>query len=337
MTTSDGTKPVTDAAEAPSTDESAAEVIEAQPVDAPEPADVPESAETEPADVPEPAETEPVDASEPAETGTADSAEPTAEPAAEPARKRRPALRTVLRWTTATVLCLGLGTGTAFAVMAPNRTDIPGLKTPSDGRYTYPALQLPELPPGASGPSENGASRGAPGGTVPHAIADVRLLLLPSAVGAKPAAALPGRKGWVAMSDYAALFTTPGTLAQVLRENGARQVAATGWTMPDGTHVAVYLVPFLNGTAATTVSQTEYGGMRLVQASGTAFATADESVPAGTAQSLSAAAKGGKPAVRAALFSVDEITGLLVMTNPKAVNQVDFEQALGLQTELLGG
>jgi hypothetical protein len=221
--------------------------------------------------------------------------------------------------------------------MAPRRTDVPGLQTPSDGRYVYPALQLPELPPGASAPGDSGASRGTPGGPVPHAIADVRLLLLPSAVGGKPDAALPGRKGWVAMSDFAGLFTTSDKAAQLLRENGARQVAATGWTMPDGTHVAVYLVPFRSGTAAGTVSQAMYGGMHLVQAPDVSFTTTDDSLTAGTAQNLSAAAKGGKPAVRASMFSFDEITGLLVVTNPKAVNQVDFEQALTLQTELLGG
>jgi hypothetical protein len=371
MTTSDEAKPVTDEARpvtdqleapesaAPETEDGTTEPADAgeaqhaaepaEPAAAPaEPAEaavgesvapgteVAEVAETTPttAEPAEPAESvEPADAAAPAEP-----AEPADAPStAEPARKRRPALRTVLRWTTATVLCLGLGTGTAFAVMAPNRTDIPGLQTPLDGRYTYPALQLPDLPPGASGPSGSGASKGTPGGTVPHAIADIRLLLLPSAVGGKPDAALPGRKGWVAMSDFAGLFTTSDTVAQLLRENGARQVAATGWTMPDGTHVAVYLVPFRSGTAAKTVSQTMYGNMHLVQAPDMGFTTSDESLTAGTAQNLSAAAKGGKPAVRASLFSLDEITGMLVVTNPKAVNQVDFEQALTLQMELLGG
>ncbi|WP_152627420.1 hypothetical protein [Streptacidiphilus melanogenes] len=243
----------------------------------------------------------------------------------------------MLRWTTATVLCLGLGTGTAFAVMAPKRTDVPGLATPADGRFTYPALRLPELPPGASGPGESGLSQGAPGGTVPHAIGDVRLLLLPSAVGAKPDPALPGRKGWVAMSDYAGLFTSSGSVAQLLRENGARQVAATGWTMPDGTHVAVYLVPFRSGTAATALTQAEAIDMHLAQAPDQGFSTPDDSPGAGNGQNLTAAAKGGKPAVRASVFSADEIAGLLVVTNPKAVNRVDFEQALTLQTELLGG
>ncbi len=234
------------------------------------------------------------------------------------------------------MLCLGLGAGTAFAVMAPKRTDVPGLTTPSDGRYTYPALRLPELPPGASGPGESGLPQSAPGGTVPHAIGDVRLLLLPDAVGAKPDPALPGRRGWVATDDFVKLFTTPSTEAQLLQENGARQVAATGWTMPDGTHVAIYLVPFRSPLAATSVVDMEYGADRLVQAPDASFDAADSGVQA-SAQDLSVQAKGGRPAVRAAAFAVDEITGLLVVTNPKAVDRVDFEQALTLQTELLGG
>jgi hypothetical protein len=258
-------------------------------------------------------------------------------PTVEAAAKRRLPVRTMLRWTAATVLCLGLGTGTAFAVMAPKRTDLPGLQTPDDGRYAYPALRLPELPPGAAGPSAGGAAQGVPGGSLPHAIGDVRLLLLPSALGGRPDPALPGRKGWVAMADYAKLFTMTGAEAQLLRENGARQVAATGWTMPDGTHVAIYLVPFRSEAAASTVAQVEYGDQHLAQAPGAGFNTAEASLLPGVAQDMSSPARDGKPAVRASVFSSKEIAGLLVLTNPKAVNPVDFEQALTLQNELLGG
>ncbi|MEV7022240.1 hypothetical protein [Kitasatospora sp. NPDC093558] len=56
--------------------------------------------------------------------------------------------KAVVRWAAATLVCALAGTGTAFALTAPERTDIPGLATKSDGRYTFPALALPPLPPG---------------------------------------------------------------------------------------------------------------------------------------------------------------------------------------------
>ncbi|SEK69471.1 hypothetical protein [Streptacidiphilus jiangxiensis] len=270
----------------------------------------------------------------------ADPTEPTPEPTAEPKARRSflrpgPRGRTVARWSIATVLCLGLGAATAVAVMAPRRTDIPGLATAADGRYTYPTLQLPQLPPGAVGPSAGGAPSGAPGGTVPHA-ADVRQLLLPHPVGAVTDSTLPGARGFVPLGDFAKLFTSPDDLAEVLGENGARHVAATGWRMPDGTHVTVYLLAFRSGVTSQAAFNSEMG-MYLAAAPQLDLSTTDSSVPLAVADTASRPAGKDGPALRVTVFSDADINGLLVMTNPKAVNPVDFKQALTLQMELLGG
>lgn len=62
-------------------------------------------------------------------------------------------LRAVLRWSAA-VLAFGVaGTGAAYGLVQPERTDIPGLSTRSDGRWAYPALGKPTLPPALRCPS----------------------------------------------------------------------------------------------------------------------------------------------------------------------------------------
>lgn len=100
------------------------------------------------------------------------------------ARRRRAAVR----WSAAVVVCALAGTGTALAVTAQERTDLPGLATPKDGRYTFPALVLPQLPTGKAVPKEN---------TNRHA-AELRALLLPTpqeAGGSLTPAAAPATGG----------------------------------------------------------------------------------------------------------------------------------------------
>ncbi|MGW4897535.1 hypothetical protein ACWEQL_35585, partial [Kitasatospora sp. NPDC004240] len=96
-------------------------------------------------------------------------------PAPETAEERAARLsrlrRTALRWGAAALVFAVAGTGAAVAVTSPERTDIPGLRTESDGRYTFPPLVLPPLPSGKPSP-------GGPNGLSRHA-ADLRNLLLP--------------------------------------------------------------------------------------------------------------------------------------------------------------
>ncbi|MFF7637308.1 hypothetical protein ACFZB9_29775 [Kitasatospora sp. NPDC008050] len=138
---------------------------------------------TEQSTTPEPAPADP-DLADPTPTDPApadpDPAEPWTPPtqfaidplAATEAPRRRPGRATVLRWSAAALLLLSGATGTAFAVMAPQRTDIPGLATPGDGRYTFAALSLPRLPAGMPSPA-------APQAHQRH-YADLSRLLLPA-------------------------------------------------------------------------------------------------------------------------------------------------------------
>ncbi|MFI6847060.1 hypothetical protein ACIBJD_20815 [Kitasatospora sp. NPDC050467] len=86
------------------------------------------------------------------------------------AARRTRRRRAAVRWGVAALVCALAGTGAAVAVTTPDRTDIPGLATENDGRYTFPALALPPLPSGKAAPRES-KSR--------HA-ADLRYLLLPA-------------------------------------------------------------------------------------------------------------------------------------------------------------
>ncbi|RAG86506.1 hypothetical protein DN069_05985, partial [Streptacidiphilus pinicola] len=156
-------------------------------------------------------------------------------------------------------------------------------------------------------------------------------------VGGVADRAYPGAKGWVPLGDYTKLFADQDGANELLGENGVRHVAASGWRMPDGTHVAVYLLAFRGATSC----QTAFNGQmtaRLAAAPGLDLTGGtDIAVPAGVANSGSRPAGGGVPAMRTAIFINEDVMGLLVMTNPKAVNPVDFDQALVLQMQLLRG
>ncbi|MFJ3787993.1 hypothetical protein [Kitasatospora sp. NPDC090091] len=86
------------------------------------------------------------------------------------AARRTRRRRAAVRWSAAVLVFALAGTGAALGVTAPDRTDLPGLATKNDGRYTFPALVLPPLPSGKAAPRES-KSR--------HA-ADLRFLLLPA-------------------------------------------------------------------------------------------------------------------------------------------------------------
>ncbi|MFJ7248951.1 hypothetical protein ACIQWA_30740 [Kitasatospora sp. NPDC098652] len=95
------------------------------------------------------------------------------EQAAHRARRRKAAVR----WGCAVLVFALAGTGTALAVTAPERTDIPGLATAGDGRYTFPPLALPPLPSGKAAPNLKDKSKDK--STAVH-LADLRYLLLPA-------------------------------------------------------------------------------------------------------------------------------------------------------------
>jgi hypothetical protein len=248
-----------------------------------------------------------------------------------PPRRR---LRAVVRWTTAVVLFAGLGTGTAFAVLAPARTDLPGLATPPDGRWAFPALALPKLPAGAADPTQ--------GSNLTHA-ADLRGLLLPEPAKAVDDRTLPGSRGWYPMPSFAARFTPPDEVTARLGELGGRQIAARGWTMPDGTRTEIYLVSFRSQDTASKLLEEPTSGHFLPADAGGAVQDSsgdpgiNDFVTGVSISTYTQTADGAqqKPA-RVAYISAGDVDAVVVMTNPHQVSTVDFDQVIDLQAELLG-
>nr|WP_326592665.1 hypothetical protein [Streptomyces brevispora] len=81
--------------------------------------------------------------------------------------------RTVILGRTTPLVLGGLRAGTAHTITSTERTDVPGLATEGDGRWDFPRLSLPALPPGAPRPFSDGNTA-----EVHHA--DLRRLLLPA-------------------------------------------------------------------------------------------------------------------------------------------------------------
>lgn len=162
-----------------------------------------------------------------------------------PARPRRRlrdrrGLRAAVRWTAVVLVFGALGAATAYGVTQPERTKIPGLRTPDDGRWTYPALKLPKLPEGAPRPMD-----GAHNPAARH-YADPRTLLLPALAGAKLDTSFLDRAGWLPTADFVKVFqkTYRAELTRTLEQETLRHVAARAWTAQDGTRTEVYLLQF---------------------------------------------------------------------------------------------
>ncbi|MET9955330.1 hypothetical protein ABZ135_27815 [Streptomyces sp. NPDC006339] len=287
----------------------------------PAPAPVPE-----PVPVPEPnlsAEPNPFAAPEPAA------------PAAPPVRSRR-VLAAVARWTAAVVVFAGLGAGTAAGITSMERTDVPGLATESDGRWTYPTLSLPALPEGSPRPFTAGNE-----GEVHHA--DLRRLLLPAPAGATVDPKLDG--AWVSVDQYLSLYAKDERpeLKQAIDDSALRHITARTWTMPDGTKSAVYLLRFKSvgfsenfkddavnaGTTATALLE----GMQSV---GTEALGNDAQVP-NTVQYATAEKKPyGPEQTRWAYIQAGDTLALVVQSRKGEALQVPFQQTVTLQNQLLG-
>ncbi|WP_042454164.1 hypothetical protein, partial [Streptacidiphilus jiangxiensis] len=221
-----------------------------------------------------------------------------------------------------------VGSVTAALVAAPARTDIPGLKTPTDGRWSFPALTLPTLPPG-NGPSDASAEH-------VHRV-DLRSLLLPAPAGATVEAGLPGAGGWYPTSSLLGLFASSGLvqIKNALQDAGLRHVAATGWTMPDGTHTEIYLQQFRSSATATQADTAESISGYLSAAPDAVSGGAGDLGSLSSATVRSALAASGHPAVTYAYLPIGDTELLVVMSNPKRVPVVDFQQVMLLENRLL--
>ncbi|MFD7589472.1 hypothetical protein ACFV84_29030 [Kitasatospora sp. NPDC059811] len=225
-----------------------------------------------------------------AETPTGTPAEFPAAPAAETPEEHEARLarrsarrRAAARWATATLVFALAGTGAALAVTAPERTDLPGLATPGDGRYTFPPLTLPPLPSGSSAPDRTGGKNAL------HA-ADLRYLLLPApkeaggsltpalypvptasatgtpsasatptpsptasasasasaSAGASPSTAPAGQApaDWVTCDAILADQRDPAELRALLLQDACRAATVREWTASDGTRTQIRLLRF---------------------------------------------------------------------------------------------
>ncbi len=161
-------------------------------------------------------------------------------PAAPPAPKDRRKLFSLLRWTAAVAVFAVAGTGVAYGITRPERTDIPGLSTQDDGRWVYPALAKPTLPPGAALPF-------APDNKDGIHYASAAQLLLPAPKGSAPDPALKLEKDQAVSQDTFLEEYDPTVreqMKQAFTDGGLRQIVARGWVMPDGTRTRIYLLRF---------------------------------------------------------------------------------------------
>ena len=250
-------------------------------------------------------------------------------------RGPRPWLRTALRWSVAAGVFLFVAAVTAICVSAPARTDLPGLKTPSDHRYTFPALELPPLPPGAVGPNEQGAGSG---GDQTHAV-DLRKLLLPEPVGAKPDHTYPGATGWYSPTAYAAMFDDKSGLLAEFSDSGLRHIAATAWTGPDGSRTEIYLLQFRSADTAADDFSYDTSDSSLLAAPD-ANSESGFSFPGigGTDDLAEIGPKNAdEHATDIAYLACGEVEAVVLMTNPESVNPATFRQVVVLQNEMLQG
>ncbi|MFB7469958.1 hypothetical protein [Kitasatospora sp. NPDC056184] len=286
---------------------------------------------------------------------------PVAAPVAEaPTDEERAARRTRrrragLRWSAAAVVCALAGTGSALAVTAAERTDLPGLATKSDGRYTFAPLVLPPLPSGKPAPKDN---RGR------HA-ADLRQLLLPAPVEAGGPATTTGAPAPSASSGPSATAgtsTSPaptsasappatgpadcGALAAeqqdstrvraLLLQNACRATAAREWTASDGTRTQIRLLSFGSDDEAWSVFVGLRDGMgpRDISTIGTAKSPGWEAISDIAIATLVSGADDA-PTARLAYVAAGDIVGVVTMTNPTGVPAAAFRQVATLQSDLL--
>lgn len=255
--------------------------------------------------------------------------QPGAVPVAGPRPPRRK-LRAALRWTSAVLVFAALGGATAYAVTQPERTRIPGLKTPDDGRWTYPPYSLPKLPEGKPRPLADANLAG-------RHYADVRSLLLPPPVGTEADPAVPGEGGRLSPAAFVDLYDIGDPdlaedQVELLGKDGLRHIAARSWTTPDGTRTDIYLLQFISvGYVDSYTSNLEALRLRV----------AKDSEPDKTVRFEAVKAFGERPpygptAARYAYVYFGDTVALVVQTRKGSVAEVPFRQTVGLQAQLLG-
>lgn len=266
-------------------------------------------------------------------------AAPFAAPEALPAAPRdRRKMFAALRWTAAVLVFGAVGTGAAYQVTQPERTDIPGLSTKADGRWTYPALAKPTLPAGAPVPFAADNKDGI------H-YAGLTQLLLPAPVGSTPDSTLKREKDEAVAPDaFLAEYedSERAAMKEQFANEGLRQIVGRGWTTPDGTRTRVYLLRYhgldfadtfkgcsanmrLKGVAGTKADPS-WGKVKLRQAVPAAHEVAlyEETAPVGDEQ------------VKIGCLRSGDVVGVILQTRKGEVAAIPFHQTVILQSQLLG-
>ncbi|RKT20190.1 hypothetical protein BX285_4672 [Streptomyces sp. 1114.5] len=298
---------------------------------------------------------------------------PTPEELAQQQARRARRRKAAVRWSCAALVFALAGTGTALAVTAPERTDIPGLATAGDGRYTFPPLTLPPLPSGKAAPDGKGKAL--------H-YADLRYLLLPApkeaggtmtapsfpaptpkatasgsptasptgspatspAASAAPhpgAAPAPALADWVPCDAILAEQQDPAKLRELLLEDACRAATVREWTASDGTRTQIRLLRF--GSAAES-----WDAFSSLRSKGRTKAAPDtrttahkdwDTVDGVDLTALESTANGpkGNPTARVAYLCAADILAVITMTNPDGVPTPPFRQVATLQSDLLAG
>ncbi|MEC4576073.1 hypothetical protein [Streptomyces virginiae] len=312
-------------------------------------------AEPTPPSEPTPA-AEPVSAAE-SSSGAAAEPVPVAEPssgaspwAAPPAPpKDRRALRAALRRTAAVAVFAAVGAGVAYGITVPERTDIPGLSTEGDGRWTFPKLSPPALPAGAPLPQGPDNKDGT------H-YAQLTGLLVPAPQGAKADDAVKADKdGTVPVDSFLEEYAPEAReeLKTSLEWDGLRQIVGRGWTMPDGTRTHVYLLRFhssgfvdafrgcdtnadLNGVSALDLDDV-WSKTKNTQMNSTALDFPGAANFDGTYLSVYQEMKPvtGEEQTKVGCLRTGDVLGMVVQTRKGEVAPVPFHQTVILQSQLL--
>lgn len=256
-------------------------------------------------------------------------------PEAPAAPKDRRALRAALRWTAAVLVFAAAGAGTAYGISRAERTDVPGLSTKGDGRWAYPALAKPALPPGAPVPFAVDDPEGI------H-YAGLTQLLLPAPVGSAPDPGLKLEKDSVVSVDTFLEEYDPSArekMKQGFADNGLRQIAARGWTTPDGTRTRVYLLRFhASGFADTfTGCGTDLNGVKGMEPDGD-WGKARGSQPAPDASGMTALQESvpfGDEQTRVGCVQSGDVQALILQNRKGGAGAVPLHQAVILQRQLL--
>ncbi len=248
--------------------------------------------------------------------------ESSAEPVEEAVEPLEPRRRFPWRWVGAVVVALAVGTGCAFAVMTPQRTKLPGLKTASDGRYTFAPLTLPTLAPGQAAPTGD-ANAGQ------QHVSDMRKLLLSPPEGATPDRSLPGTSGWV--SRAATVKLMGGSQAdQQFQTDGWRHTAAVAWKTPDGAETRIWLLQFTDSSAAGDV----YSALSSFDGEAVTVSSTSLEVNSSTSVSYTRVVRGAT-ATWYGIAQVHDIEFLIEYAAPASNGLAPFEQEADLQSELL--